>query len=134
MAHEIYIENGRASMMYVGQVPWHGLGTSLDQPATAEEAIRAANLDWEVEKKLLIAVGGTVMQPTGKYAVVRKDLWEKKKEQSGHPNCPILGIVGEITPLYKTGRLLPFSIPSWEKGQPSTTPPGTRAKESAFGF
>jgi phage/plasmid-like protein (TIGR03299 family) len=87
-------------MMYVGQVPWHGLGTKLHRPATAEEAIRAANLDWEVEKKLLIAVGGTVMQPTGKYAVVRKDLWDKKRDLFGNPNCPILGIVGEdYTPL-----------------------------------
>lgn len=93
MAHEIYIQDGRASMMYVGEVPWHGLGIRLDRPATSAEAIKAANLDWEVEKKLLIAVGGTVMQPTGKYAVVRKDLW-------GRTDCPIFGFVGEeYTPL-----------------------------------
>lgn len=93
MAHEICIQDGRASIMYVGEVPWHGLGTRLDRPATSAEAIKAANLDWEVEKKLLIAVGGTVMQPTGKYAVVRKDWW-------GRSDCPIFGIVGEeYTPL-----------------------------------
>lgn len=100
MAHEIYLENGRAAMMYVGQVPWHGLGQQLDRPATSAEAIRAANLDWEVEKKLLIAVGGTVMQPTGKYAVVRKDLWGKQRDLFGNSTCPIFGIVGEdYTPL-----------------------------------
>jgi len=93
MAHEIWMDNGRASMMYVEEVPWHGLGTKLDKPATAQEAIKAANLDWEVEKQLLVAVGGTAMQPIGKYAVVRKDLW-------GRPDCPVFGIVGEdYTPL-----------------------------------
>jgi len=51
MAHELMIQNGEASMMYVGDPPWHRLGTALAKPATAEEAIRAAKLDWTVEKR-----------------------------------------------------------------------------------
>ena len=28
MAHELEIVNGNAQMAYVGDVPWHGLGTN----------------------------------------------------------------------------------------------------------
>jgi hypothetical protein len=37
MAHELLIEDGEAAMFYVGARPWHGLGTRLANPATAEE-------------------------------------------------------------------------------------------------
>jgi hypothetical protein len=38
MAHNLYIENGNAHMMYVGQLPWHKLGTPLEEPATSPAA------------------------------------------------------------------------------------------------
>lgn len=48
--HNLMILNGQASMFYIDDTPWHGLGTRLHRPATAQEAIRAAHLDWSVSK------------------------------------------------------------------------------------
>ena len=39
------------SMMYVGDVPWHGLGTYVgDEPVVSQEAIIQAGLNWDVKK------------------------------------------------------------------------------------
>lgn len=97
MAHNIEIRNGQASMFYVDEPPWHGLGKRLESPATAEEAIRAANLDWKVMKVHLYAKQGkTRLCVEGKYGIVRKDLWGKNE-------CTVLGVVGkQYTPLQNT--------------------------------
>ena len=94
MAHNLEIRNGEASMFYVNEPPWHGLGQKLDKPATAEEAIEAAKLGWEVVKVPLYAQqGGIQRRVEGKFGVVRRDLW-------GEDECTVLGIVGEpYTPL-----------------------------------
>ena len=48
MSHNL--NEGR--IFYVGTEgkPWHGIGTALEKPATAKEAIQAARLDYTVEK------------------------------------------------------------------------------------
>lgn len=38
------------TMFSVREVPWHGLGTIVEQHLTAAEALKASGLDWEVEK------------------------------------------------------------------------------------
>lgn len=50
MAHEV------ESMMYAGQVPWHGLGTYVgDKAVDAATAMKESGLDWRVKKVPLTA-------------------------------------------------------------------------------
>lgn len=37
------------TMMYAGEVPWHGIGKAVPADVTAEQAIKLAELDWDVE-------------------------------------------------------------------------------------
>ena len=93
MSANLLIQNGQASMFYINEVPWHGLGTKLDKPATAQEAITAANLNWKVVKLPLFA-GSKRIPVQDRFAVVRRtgDLIQKTD--------PVLGIVSdEYTPL-----------------------------------
>jgi hypothetical protein len=65
MPHGIEIRHGQASLMFMGQSPWHGLGTQPSKPATAAEAITASRLDWEVIKAplhVVVAWAGCQMQ------------------------------------------------------------------------
>lgn len=70
MSHEI------SSIAYVGETPWHGLGVYCgEEPMTSKEAIKAASLDWEVEKRPLWtadAEGKPTIEVETHMAVVRK--------------------------------------------------------------
>ena len=80
MPHELATTNGRTAMMYAGETPWHSLGTKLEAPATAAEAITAAGLDYLVQLEPLTTADG-IPVPQRK-AVVRTDTNE------------VLGVVG----------------------------------------
>jgi phage/plasmid-like protein (TIGR03299 family) len=68
-------------MFYAGEeVPWHKLGTHLDEPATAAEAIDAAGLAYRVDLVGLTTTDGTPVHQ--RKAVVR------------HDTGAILGVVG----------------------------------------
>ena len=51
MAHELEFVNGKAAMAYAGDVPWHGLGKKVPEDLSPEQMLKAANLDWTVEKR-----------------------------------------------------------------------------------
>ena len=80
MVHELAATNGRTAMMYAGEVPWHRLGTRLEEPATASEAIDAAGLNYLAELKSIQTQDGIPI-PQRK-AVIRSDSGE------------VLGVVG----------------------------------------
>jgi phage/plasmid-like protein (TIGR03299 family) len=50
MAHEIYTneQTGLAEIAYVGEKPWHGLGQELQQGASIDQWVQAAQMDWDV--------------------------------------------------------------------------------------
>lgn len=49
MAHMIDTSNGRDNMAYVGDKPWHGLGSELPDGASLDQWRVAAGLDWTAE-------------------------------------------------------------------------------------
>lgn len=80
MAHNLAATDGRTAMMYAGEVPWHRLGTKLEEPATAQEAIEAAGLNYLAELKQIQTGDGTPVPQ--RRAVVRSDTGD------------VLGVVG----------------------------------------
>lgn len=70
MAHMLELnEKGEASMAYAGETPWHGLGSLVADNLSPAEMTKAAGLDWKVEKKPIMVVGGK--QIKGRFAIVR---------------------------------------------------------------
>jgi len=73
MAHELEVINGEAQMAYRASqgLPWHGLGTPVDDEMTPQEMMKAAGLDWEVSKvPTYIDYNGQQIE-TGQEALVR---------------------------------------------------------------
>lgn len=49
------------SMFYVREVPWHGLGTMVQEAPTSEDALHMAGLDWRVEQTPVYTDAGLVI-------------------------------------------------------------------------
>ena len=49
MPHEIaYTADGEAMLMFVGDEPWHGLGTRMEELGDPLTAVNAANCDYTI--------------------------------------------------------------------------------------
>jgi len=68
---DIATTNDRPAIMFTGPTPWHRLGTRLDHPATAAEAITAAGLDYSVDLQPLRTLND--LHVPRRKAVVRSD-------------------------------------------------------------
>ena len=69
MAHELEMIDGKAQMAYVGELPWHGLGTLVERELTPDQFQKVAGLDWTVEKQPLVTATGVKIK--NKEALVR---------------------------------------------------------------
>ena len=49
------------TMMYVREMPWHGLGTKVDEAPTSAEALELAGLNWKVEQTPVYTADGTLI-------------------------------------------------------------------------
>jgi len=81
MPANIATTNGKPAFMYYGEEPWHRIGQKLDAPATAEDAIVEADLDYEITLTDVATVDGMMVPKTK--AVVRYD------------NHTVLGVVSD---------------------------------------
>lgn len=82
MAHDLSMDaDGVAEFVFTGEKPWHGLGVEVPGLMTTEEALRAARMDWGIEKvPVLSSYDMSVIED--QYAILRTD------------NHVALGIVG----------------------------------------
>lgn len=93
MSHEI------ESMFFVGQTPWHGLGTRVDHTISISEAIEAAGLNWKVKTqpvftKIDAGIVGLNGQP------VMSEIKAPAQAVIRETDNTVLGVVGErYTPL-----------------------------------
>jgi phage/plasmid-like protein (TIGR03299 family) len=73
MAHELEVVNGKAKMVYAGDVPWHGLGKQISPDLTPEQVLAEAGLDWEVSKVPAFASIAGKQTAVGWSALVRSE-------------------------------------------------------------
>lgn len=110
MAHNIKEHD---SMLAVGKRPWHGLGVNLmEPPASGEEALRVAGLDWNVSKvpmylgdgRQVTITGSVSRSKDGHYgAMVRQDTGE------------MLGVVGPSYVPYQNAQMAALFNPLIEE-------------------
>ena len=71
MAHELEIVNGVAQMAYVGDEPWHGLGTKVSNDLTPTQMMQKAGVDWKVQEVESFIEFNGERKKTGQKSLVR---------------------------------------------------------------
>jgi len=117
MPHDLATTNGQTAMMYSGPTPpWHGLGTQLDEPATAAEAIEAAGLNYHVDLRPIETDDGIPI-PQRK-AVIRSDS-NQVLGVVGNSSCPVQNhqCFGFLDAVVEDGRLRYHTAGALGKGE-----------------
>lgn len=79
MSHDIDNTAGRDAFAYVGEKPWHRLGTEVPGHMTVREALVAGGVDWKVDRRPIYATedaegrGLPTLPVDGFFATVRRD-------------------------------------------------------------
>ena len=74
MAHDIDTSTGQPAIAYVGEEPWHGLGERLPEDAPIEVWLRAARLEWKLNRlPVQYLVDGTLKTMEDRFVLVRND-------------------------------------------------------------
>ena len=93
MGHEIDMSNARENMVYVGDTPWHRLGTSFEGNEDFDQWRIAAGFDWEATERALFykrSAGQFIDVPLPSHkALVRSD------------TGTVLGVVAFFFPLIR---------------------------------
>ncbi|HZQ46541.1 MAG TPA: DUF932 domain-containing protein [Verrucomicrobiae bacterium] len=71
MSHNIEIRDGKASIAYAGQTPWHKLGQKLNEAFDAKTALKQGGLDFTVQKVGIKTVDGAAIP--NRFALRRTD-------------------------------------------------------------
>lgn len=98
MAHMIDMTNGRANMAYVGETPWHGLGSELTRGADLDVWRVEAGLDWNVGRAQV------AFKPEGKGVFVKGDSQVLYRDDT----FAQLGIVSDRYQIVQPGEVLEF--------------------------
>lgn len=72
MAHNLEIRNGKASIAYAGETPWHRLGQKLDKAFDSKTALEQGGLDFTVTKTPLATADDGIVIPN-RFALRRDD-------------------------------------------------------------
>lgn len=77
MSHDIDRSTGLPAMAYVGEAPWHRLGHELLPGRPIEEWVKAARLDWKLERlPVQYLFGGALRTMDERFVLARTDTGE----------------------------------------------------------
>lgn len=83
--HELeQTEDGKASMVYTGEVPWHGLGTVVPEGVTTKEALELSRANFNVEIGQLYTGDNVPVQARFTYRKVVHPDGREEKQILGH--------------------------------------------------
>lgn len=86
------------SMVYVGEVPWHGLGNKVEEGIDLDDFRRSAGLDWEVSKRPVMFHGPSQVRDGHTIGHVYKDKFVLARDTDNKPYAVVTGRYKPVQP------------------------------------